>query len=233
MSDLQDALALVAPYLDRYGYAAVAGALLLESFGLPLPGEAMLIAGAALAAEGKLRLGPLLLCAWLAAVLGDNIGFAIGRFGGRALVVRYGARIGITESRLARVESFFHRFGGQVVLLARFFALVRQLNGIVAGTAGMRWWRFLAYNAAGAALWVSAWGFGVYWFGQSLGHVAARLHGAAYAIGLLALLAIVAAIALHGRRHRGAGLGRRAPGQPRTPARRCAKGNFSDSSLGG
>ena len=211
MSDLHDALALVAPYLDRYGYAAVAGALLLESFGLPLPGETMLIAGAALAAEGELHLAPLLICAWLAAVLGDNVGFAIGRFGGRALVVRYGARIGITESRFASVESFFHRFGGQVVLVARFFALVRQLNGIVAGTAGMRWWRFLAYNAAGAALWVSAWGFGVYHFGQSLGHVVARLHGSAYAIGLVALLAIVAWLAHYRRRHR-TGLGRRAPG---------------------
>jgi membrane protein DedA with SNARE-associated domain len=211
VSELQDSLALVAPYLDRYGYAAVAGALLLESFGLPLPGETMLIAGAALAAEGELHLAPLLICAWLAAVLGDNVGFAIGRFGGRALVVRYGARIGITESRFASVESFFHRFGGQVVLVARFFALVRQLNGIVAGTAGMRWWRFLAYNAAGAALWVTAWGFGVYHFGQSLGHVVARLHGAAYAIGLVALLAIVAWLAHYRRRHR-TGLGRRAPG---------------------
>jgi membrane protein DedA with SNARE-associated domain len=210
LSDLHETLALVAPYLDRYGYAAVAGALLLESFGLPLPGEAMLIAGAALAADGELRLAPLLLCAWLAAVVGDNIGFAIGRFGGRRLVLRYGAGIGITESRLARVEGFFHRYGGQVVLLARFFALVRQLNGIVAGTAGMSWWRFLAFNGAGAALWVSAWGGGVYFFGQSLGQLAARFHGAAYAIGTLALLAIVAAIALHGRRH--ARLDRRASG---------------------
>jgi membrane protein DedA with SNARE-associated domain len=202
LSDLHETLALVAPYLDRYGYAAVAGALLLESFGLPLPGEAMLIAGAALAADGELRLAPLLLCAWLAAVVGDNIGFAIGRFGGRRLVLRYGAGIGITESRLARVEGFFHRYGGQVVLLARFFALVRQLNGIVAGTAGMGWWRFLAFNAAGAALWVSAWGFGVYYFGQSLAHVVARLHGLGYVIGVIALSAIVAAIVLHGRRHR-------------------------------
>ena len=213
MSDLHATLALVAPYLDRYGYAAVAGALLLESFGLPLPGEAMLIAGAALAAEGELHLAPLLISAWLAAVLGDNIGFAIGRFGGRALVVRHGARIGITESRFARVEGFFHRYGGQVVLLARFFAVVRQLNGIVAGTAGMRWWRFLACNAAGAALWVSAWGFGVYYFGQSLGHLAARFHGAAYALGALALVAIVAGIGLYGRRHgRGGKVSGRAPG---------------------
>jgi membrane protein DedA with SNARE-associated domain len=200
VSDLHDVLGLVTPYLERYGYAAVVGVLLLESFGLPLPGEAMLIAGAALAAGGELHLAPLLACAWLAAVLGDNIGFAIGRFGGRALVRRYGARIGITASRLGRVEGFFHRYGGQVVLLARFFAVLRQLNGIVAGTVGMRWWRFLAYNAVGAALWVSVWGFGVYYFGQSLGQVAARIHGLGYLIGLLALIAVVACVALYVRR---------------------------------
>jgi membrane protein DedA with SNARE-associated domain len=203
LGELRDALGAVEPYLDRYGYAAVVGALLLESFGLPLPGEAMLIAGAALAAEGGLRLAPLLASAWFAAVLGDNIGFAIGHFGGRRLIVRHGARIGITERRLAAVEAFFRRYGGGVVLVARFFALLRQLNGIVAGSAGMSWWRFLAYNAVGAALWVSAWGFGVYYFGQSLGHVVARIHGSGYAFGLVALVVIVAVVALYSRGHGG------------------------------
>jgi membrane protein DedA with SNARE-associated domain len=202
LSDLHDALALAAPYLERYGYAAVVGALLLESFGLPLPGETMLIAGAALAAEGELHLVPLLACAWAAAVAGDNLGFAIGRFGGRRLILRYGERIGITEGRLARVEAFFQRYGGGVVLVARFVALLRQLNGLVAGTVGMRWWRFLAYNAIGAALWVGAWGLGVYYFGQSLSHVVARVHGLGYAIGFAGLLVIVAAIVLYVRGHR-------------------------------
>jgi membrane protein DedA with SNARE-associated domain len=200
VSDLHDVLGMVAPWLERYGYAAVVGALLLESFGLPLPGEAMLIAGAALAAGGELHLAPLLASAWLAAVVGDNIGFAIGRFGGRRLILRYGARIGITEPRLARVEAFFGRFGAQIVLVARFFAVLRQLNGLVAGTVGMGWWRFLAFNALGAALWVSAWGFGVYYFGRSLGPIAARLHGLHYVIGSLALALIVAAVLLHARR---------------------------------
>jgi membrane protein DedA with SNARE-associated domain len=200
VSALQDTIGLVAPHLDRYGYAAVFGALLLESFGLPLPGETMLIAGAALAAEGKLHLTPLLACAWLAAVLGDNIAFAIGRFGGRRLILRHGAKIGITESGLTRVEAFFQRYGGGVVLVARFFALLRQLNGIAAGTVGMSWWRFLAYNAVGAALWVSAWGFGVYYFGETLGHVITRIHGLGYLIGLLALILIVGCIAFYGWR---------------------------------
>jgi membrane protein DedA with SNARE-associated domain len=209
LSDLHDALGVVTPYLDRYGYAAVVGALLLESLGLPLPGETTLIAGAALAAAGDLHLMPLLACAWLAAVVGDNLGYAIGRFGGRRLIVRYGAGIGITEDRFARVEAFFHRFGGGIVLIARFFVVVRQLNGLVAGTVGMGWWRFLTCNALGAALWVGAWGFGVYYFGQTLGHVVARLHGAGYALGIAALIAIAAIVVLYGRRQ-----GRARPRRP-------------------
>jgi membrane protein DedA with SNARE-associated domain len=202
LRELHDAIAVVAPYLDRYGYAAVFGALLLESFGLPLPGETMLIAGALLAAQGGLRLVPLLVTAWAAAVLGDNIGYAVGRFGGRRLIVRYGARIGITESRLARVEAFFQRYGGEVVLIARFFAVLRQLNGIVAGTVGMVWWRFLAYNAVGAALWVCAWGIGVYTVGERLGALAPWIHRLGYlAIGVAALV-LVAGIILHARRRR-------------------------------
>jgi membrane protein DedA with SNARE-associated domain len=199
VSELHDAIGLAAPYLHRYGYAAVFGALLLESFGLPLPGEAMLIAGAALAAEGELHLLPLLVCAWLAAVLGDNVGFALGHFGGRRLIVRHGASIGITEPRLARVETFFRRYGGGVVLVARFFALLRQLNGIVAGSVGMSWWRFLAYNAAGAALWVGVWGIGVYTIGERLGAFAPWVHRLGYlTIGAAAL--VLAAVVLHGRR---------------------------------
>ena len=133
-------------------------------------------------------------------MLGDNIAYAVGRFGGRRLIVRYGARIGITGGRLAKVETFFRRYGGQVVLAARFFAVLRQLNGIVAGSVGMSWWRFVAYNAVGAALWVGAWGFGAYYFGQTLGHVIARFHGLSYVIGLLALILIVGCVALYWRR---------------------------------
>jgi membrane protein DedA with SNARE-associated domain len=202
VSELHPAIALVGPYLERYGYGAVFGALLLESFGLPLPGEAMLIAGAALAAEGELHLLPLLACAWLAAVLGDNIGFAIGHFGGRRLIVRHGARIGITEPRLDAVEMFFQRYGGGVVLVARFFALLRQLNGLVAGSVGMSWWRFLAYNAVGAALWVGAWGIGVYSVGERLGALVPWVHRLGYlAIGMAAL-ALAVVLAVRARRRR-------------------------------
>lgn len=203
MADLPDALAHLGPYLERYGDAAVFGGLLLESLGLPLPGETLLIAGAVLASQGVLSLGFLLVTAWCAAVLGDNIGFAIGRFGGRRLILRHGRWVGITPERFAWVEAFVGRFGAGVVVAARFFALLRQLNGLVAGTAGMGWGRFLACNALGAAIWVAAWGVGVYLLGHDLARLVPWVHRLGYALlaaGVVALALLLAG--WHRRRRR-------------------------------
>ncbi len=161
-------LTIFRPYLEHYGYWTVFGAILLEDFGVPMPGETLLIAGALLAAQGDLSILPLLLVAWTGAVIGDNIGYAIGRFGGHRLVLRYGRYLWITPARLQGVHDFFQRYGGRVVVAARFFALLRQLNGIVAGISDMNWWRFLAYNILGAALWVSFWGLLAYGLGAHL-----------------------------------------------------------------
>jgi membrane protein DedA with SNARE-associated domain len=171
VTPLNHYLSLVQPYLDQYGYAAVFAGILLEDFGFPSPGEALLIAGTLLADQGRLHLGPLLGAAWLGAVLGDNVGYAIGRFGGRSLVLRFGTLFRMRPSHLDRVEGFFRRYGAEVVIGARFVQLLRQLNGIAAGLGRMPWWRFLAYNASGAALWVTAWGAGVYLLGRHLQQV--------------------------------------------------------------
>ena len=153
------------PYLDAYGYWAVFGAILLEDFGIPVPGETMLIAGSLFASQGILHIVPVLLLAWIGAVTGDNIGYAIGRFGGRRLVIRYGHYVLVSRERLGHAEAFFRKRGGATVAVARFFVVLRQLNGIVAGIAEMPWWRFSAYNALGAALWVGFWGMIVYELG--------------------------------------------------------------------
>lgn len=200
MADLPDALAHLGPYLEHYGYAAVLGGLLLESLGLPLPGETLLIAGAVLASQGVLHLVPLLVTAWGAAVLGDNIGFAIGRFGGRKSILHHGSHVGITHVRFSRVEAFVRRFGAGMVVVARFFAVLRQLNGLVAGTTGMGWWRFLTCNALGAAIWVGAWGVGVYLLGHDPGRLVPWVHGLGYA--LLAAGAIAIGLLLAGWLHR-------------------------------
>jgi membrane protein DedA with SNARE-associated domain len=126
----------------------------------------MLIAGAVLASHGSLNIVWLLPIAWLAAVVGDSIGFVIGATGGQKLLLRHGGRIGITLERLQKVEGFFARYGNIVVVFARFVVILRQLNGIVAGSLEMPWPRFFIYNAIGAALWVGCWGGLTYWLGR-------------------------------------------------------------------
>jgi membrane protein DedA with SNARE-associated domain len=165
---LHQYLAAAQPYVEHYGYAAVFLGILVEDFALPAPGESLLITAAFLAAHGKLHIVPLLVLAWLGAVLGDNIGYVIGRFGGRVVVLRFGSYVGMNAARLARVEHFFAHYGGWLVTFARFVAVLRQLNGIVAGLAEMPWWRFLVFNALGAALWVGAWGTGAYFLGKRI-----------------------------------------------------------------
>jgi membrane protein YqaA with SNARE-associated domain len=130
--------------------------IMLEAFGMPLPGESLLIFSAALAGRGEMSLPTLVMCAWAGAVIGDSIGYAIGRTLGRAAVARFGVRIGVTEARFGWIEELFARYGAFTVMLARFFNVLRRLNGIVAGTLGMSWWRFLVCNAVGAALLVLA-----------------------------------------------------------------------------
>ena len=147
----------LAPLLNHWGYAAVGGLLFLEDFGVPLPGETMLIAAAVYAGAGQLNVVAVAVVAVVAAVCGDNIGYAIGRYGGHRLVTRYGHYVLLTPARVARAEAFFTRHGGKVVTVARFVEGLRQANGIVAGLSEMRWRRFLAFNALGAVLWVGVW----------------------------------------------------------------------------
>jgi membrane protein DedA with SNARE-associated domain len=145
------------PTLNQYGYLAIVAFVLLEDFGIPVPGETVLVAGAVYAGSGRLNVVLVGLLALGAAVLGDNIGFAIGHFGGRRLVERFGRYIFLTPDRLDRTTAFFERHGGKIVVVARFIEGLRQANGIIAGISGMHWARFLLFNVIGAALWVAVW----------------------------------------------------------------------------
>jgi len=175
-------------YIGHYGYLAVMLGILLEDFGLPAPGETLLITGAIGASTGALNLYLLLPLAWAGAVVGDNIGYAIGHFGGHRLMVRHGGRIGITEDRLKQVEAFFEHYGGWVIVFARFVVILRQFNGIVAGTLGMHWLRFLALNAIGAALWVGFWGMLSYWLGKGVLIYVHELHRVTPLVGALVVI---------------------------------------------
>jgi membrane protein DedA with SNARE-associated domain len=155
--ELPGFLNLVAPYLEHYSYWAVLLLVMLEDFGVPVPGETILIAAAIFAGAGRLNVVIVGVIGFIAAVVGDNIGFAIGYFGGRALALRWGRYVFLTEERLTKAEVFFNRHGGKIIVVARFIEGLRQANGIIAGISGMRWWRFAVFNALGAALWVGTW----------------------------------------------------------------------------
>src|SRR5882672_290991 len=143
--------------LEHYGLWAIGLLIALEDFGVPVPGETILIAGAIYAGAGRINIIALSVVAFVAAVIGDNIGFAIGHFGGRTLALRFGKYVFLTEERLDKAENFFDRRGSIVITFARFVEGLRQANGIIVGITGMHWLRFLVFNAIGAALWVGTW----------------------------------------------------------------------------
>jgi len=143
--DLEQAVARVQPVLDRYGYLVVFLTILVEGVGIPAPGQTFLIAASLSAAHGNLNLVWVLISACLAAGLGNSLGYLLGRWGGRRLLARFKVR----GDRLARLEEKFRRYGGGVVLVARFFDGLRQLNGIIAGMLEMPWKIFTGFNVLG------------------------------------------------------------------------------------
>jgi membrane protein DedA with SNARE-associated domain len=146
-------LNVVGGQLAHYGLWAILLLVMIEDFGVPVPGETILIAGAIYAGAGRLNIVAVGLIGFIAAVIGDNIGFAIGHFGGRELALRWGRYVFLTEERLDKAQDFFDRRGAIIITVARFIEGLRQANGIIAGISGMHWRRFRIFNALGAALW--------------------------------------------------------------------------------
>jgi membrane protein DedA with SNARE-associated domain len=177
------------PTLRHYGYLAVGGILFLEDFGVPLPGETMLIAASLYAGTGSLNIWLVGLVAVVGAVLGDNVGFAIGHFGGRKLIDRFGKYVLMTPERLDKVEAFFRKHGTRVVVIARFVEGLRQANGLIAGTVGMRWPKFLAANVVGAVGWVAFWASLGYFAGNHVETISKYF--TYFAIGLVVLVVLV------------------------------------------
>ena len=184
-------LASVAPLLNNYGYLALGGLIFVEDFGVPAPGETILIAASVYAGTNRLNIVAVGVIAVLAAVAGDNIGYAIGRFGGHALALRYGKYVLLTRERLDKAERFFGRYGGQIVIVARFIEGLRQLNGIIAGIVEMPWPRFLVFNTIGAVLWVGVWSTLGFLAGSNIGSIYATV--SRYSLYFLIVLAILAA----------------------------------------
>ena len=141
--------------IAHYGYFAMGGAVLAENLGLPVPGETTVFLAAAASAAGRLNVLIVWLVAVCAAIVGDNVGFGLGHFGGKPFFMRFGPRFGVSHEDYAVTERFFDRYGGPAVMVARFIPVVRVVAAIAAGASGMEWKRFLPWQGLGACLWAS------------------------------------------------------------------------------
>lgn len=154
-------------FLATFGYFAVFAFVMIESLGIPFPGETMLLLGSFyVAIDHRLSLPIVIICAALGAVVGDNIGYYIGHKGGRPFIERYGRYVFVKPEHLVRAERFFAKHGGKTVFFGRFVSILRTWAAFLAGVERMHWRTFLVYNAAGGIIWATIYGI--------LGYVAGR-----------------------------------------------------------
>jgi membrane protein DedA with SNARE-associated domain len=200
----QSILDLLRNAVVQYGYWAVGGALLLENAGAPVPGETILLLASFLAySEHDLRLSGIITVATIAATLGDNLGFALGYYGGRPLLGRYQFIFKIRNSTLTRGENLFARYGAVTIFFARFVFGMRIIAGPLAGVLRMPWRKFLMFNFLGAALWVTVISTVGYLFGQHWERLEHDVKRFDIVVGIAVLL-VVAWLWWRGRRRNGA-----------------------------
>jgi membrane protein DedA with SNARE-associated domain len=178
----------IQPLIVQHGYWAVFAIVMLESAGAPLPGETVLLLASGYAgATGKLDIIWIVVAAASGAIIGDNIGFWIGRTFGAKLLVRYGKFIHLPESRLKLGQYLFERHGGKIVFFGRFVAFLRVLAALLAGVNKYDWGKFILFNASGGAIWAAIMGIGGYLFGDAMQRVSGPL-------GVVALFFVVGAV---------------------------------------
>ena len=157
------------PILLKYGVFIIMAAVAVEGFGIPAPGQTLLITAAILSVRGNTSIYTVMLAAWFAAVGGSAIGYAIGRVGGRKLL----QWLPVSAKRLERVEALCLHYGGLFIVVSRFFDGLRQFGSILVGSLNMPALQFVVMTALGAALWVGVWGMGIYYLDQRIHAIAA------------------------------------------------------------
>jgi membrane protein DedA with SNARE-associated domain len=178
--------------IHTYGYGAIFLCIMLESIGLPLPGESLLIAVALYAARShRLDIFIVVPLAAAGAICGDQIGYAIGRFLGYRLLTRWGRKVGLSDERLQLGRFLFRKYGGGVVFFGRFVAILRTCVAVLAGANKMPWHRFLVWNALGGIGWTALYGFGAYALGDEAKHIDGPIGIALAVIGGIALFGAV------------------------------------------
>lgn len=179
-------------WLSSYGYLVVFLLVMIESIGVPVPGETALV-GAALYAGSthKLQIWWVIGVAIAGAILGDNVGFSIGRYGGARLLLRYGHKVRLHESRLKIGIWLFRRHGGKVVFWGRFVSILRTWAAFLAGANHMEWPRFLMFNAAGGIVWATLYGVLYYVFGDAVRTLSTTIDIVLGVAGTVILIAFV------------------------------------------
>ena len=200
MNFLHNSLQLIEQYMLAYGYWAVFFGVMLENAGVPIPGETILLIAGYFAATGEFHIALVMLIAATGAVIGDNIGFAIGHHYGRGFLLRVGRFFFLTPKRLEHMEKYFENHGNKTILVARFITGLRVFAALLAGASKMPWRVFVVYNFAGAVLWsvvITSLG---YLFGQSL-PLLIKWVGRSGTIFLIAAL-VIAVVIWRVRKHR-------------------------------
>jgi membrane protein DedA with SNARE-associated domain len=180
----------VSGLVHHYGLIALFLIVMLESGGVPLPGETALVAASIFASQGKLNIAEVIAVAAAAAIVGDNLGYWVGRTGGRRLLGRFGPLQRWSERVLPRSERFFERHGGKTIFLARFFSVLRVTAAWIAGISRMHWWMFFLWNAAGGICWAVLVGLVSYYVGHAAADAIGR-YGLWAGASLVIVLAIV------------------------------------------
>ncbi|HEX9096398.1 MAG TPA: DedA family protein [Candidatus Dormibacteraeota bacterium] len=178
--------------LATYGYLAVFVFVGVESLGVPVPGETMLVTAAIYAGTtGRLSIFWVIVASSAGAIVGDNIGYVIGRTGGYRLLKRYGRYIRLDENRLRLGQYLFDKHGSKVVFFGRFVSVLRIFAAFLAGVNRMHWRRFLIFNAAGGIAWSTIYGIAAFLLGKQLLQLSGRVDLVLAILGVAVIIAVI------------------------------------------
>jgi membrane protein DedA with SNARE-associated domain len=186
--------------LQLYTYPVLLLLVLIESLGVPLPGEIALVTAAAFASNGRISIYIVILLAAVGATVGGVLGYWIGIKGGLPLVARYGGYVGVRQSHIDRAHAFFERNGARTILFGRFIALLRTWAAVIAGAASMSFPKFVAYNTIGSIVWAIAFGSLGYYFGRDLQLLERWISHASFAVLFAVAISVIVFVVVKERR---------------------------------
>jgi membrane protein DedA with SNARE-associated domain len=177
--------------LQAYTYPVLLLLVLLESLGIPLPGEIALVTAAAYASHGRISIIIVIALAAIGASLGGVLGYWIGVKGGLPLITRYGGYIGVRKSHVEKAHAFFERNGSKTILFGRFVAVLRTWASVIAGAACMSFAKFVTYNTLGSVVWAIAFGALGFYFGRDLPMLERNISRASFGVFVVSAIGVV------------------------------------------